>query len=232
MNRRHKDFQSSALPTELSGHVHTSIQRVKNVFIFQSVVKYMSSFFQNFPKKLLILDVDNTIIPWNEFQVARKNKDIAYTVLQQQNKVQHMRGKRTPSIAQKYIAMPKPHRIFPIELTNVWLREFLTIAQNHCSIAVFSDLDHTELQAFFAKFAIQHIVSGLQIGVVKPKPDGLWQILSMSGCYAHEAIFIGDTANTDGQASMFAGVDFFHIETIQQSLPDTFFRENILCRSK
>ena len=192
----------------------------------------MSSFFQNFPKKLLILDVDNTIIPWNNFHVARKNKDIAYAVLQQQNKVQYMRGKRTPSIAQKHIAPPQPQHLLPLESTNLWLRDFLAIAQKQCSIAVFSDLDHTELQPFFAKFAIQHIVSGLQIGVVKPKPDGLWQILSMSGFYPHEAVFIGDTESTDGQASLFAGVEFFHIETIQQTRPHTFFRENIMYRSK
>ena len=49
-NRRHEDFQSSALPTELSGHI-VEIFRNPTTKIFYNTIFRMSSIFLNFMKR-------------------------------------------------------------------------------------------------------------------------------------------------------------------------------------
>lgn len=168
-----------------------------------------------FEKKLVLLDVDNTILDWSDWQtIWYYRKDWRIRGLQaQQLKLQ--RGQRTPPLPTQEEHL---HQTSSQPKVSDW---FLTAlpwfqAQNVC-LAIFSDLPQSALHHFFSQHEIHTIIDASNVGSLKPFPDGIWQIQATMGVPSHNTFLIGDNQLTDGRASQAAGIQFIPVQSLQTS---------------
>lgn len=168
----------------------------------------MPPFFQ---KKLILLDVDYTLIDWTnpktlwDFRSEWKQKVI------QSNQTASLRGLRT-SMERIYDLNETPRQIH----LEPWITELIVQAQSHgWWVAIFSDFPQPLLMDWFNELHIHHIAIGLDTGCLKPLPDGCYQLMSQLGVPSAQTFLIGDGLRTDSRSIHAAGGHFIPIEGIR-----------------
>ena len=168
----------------------------------------MTPFFQ---KKLILLDVDHTIIDWTnpktlwDFRGEWKHKFFL------SHQTATLRGHRTstegghdPTIRQKQVRIES------------WCSNLITHAQKHgWWVAIFSDFPQPLLLDWFNKVHIHHIAIGLHTGCLKPLPDGCYQLMSQLGVTGTQTYLVGDGHRTDAKAIHAVGGHFIPVEAIR-----------------
>jgi FMN phosphatase YigB (HAD superfamily) len=170
----------------------------------------MNPFFQ---KKLFLLDVDHTIIDWKQLQTMWDfRKDIVRKLTLTERAV-HLRGGQSASLGS--------HHLSPVQATDLHtVPEFITvilqeIEQTNHWLGIFSDFPQPLLRSTFSTLKIHHIVSGTDIGCLKPLPDGCLQLMAMLGVCGSETHLIGDGCRTDARAITQAGGHFIPIQQLR-----------------
>lgn len=166
---------------------------------------------QHFQKKLVIFDVDNTILNWSDpvtIWTFRKYLSSRSTL---SNKASTQRGLRN------YTAKTtKKQR--SIRFRVRWFEKCVSyIQQNQGYVAIMSDLPQEYLHSYFNTIGVFSIVDGLDIGCVKPLPDGGYQIMAQFGTPPSQTFLIGDNSRTDGRAVFAWGGHFIPFAQIQHN---------------
>jgi len=161
-------------------------------------------------KKLFILDVDHTLIAWNKLQTSWRFRTDLAEKSHYASQTSVLRGRMIKSsIATKHIPTPK-HTHIPLEVP-VWLQVLLEHQQH---IAIFSDFPQHHLHNFFREVGITQIVDGLDVGCLKPLPEGCLQLMSMIGIPPSDTYLIGDGWYTDAHAITRAGGQFIAVDRL------------------
>lgn len=178
-------------------------------------------------KKLLIFDIDNTILLWKESGLWWRHQNISKPLRQAQKSIAFKRGLRKHSCEETVQYRSLPIAQFPQNIESdisAWIQQSFTwLNQNQIPIGIFSDLPHPELHHYFATFQIQHIIDGQWQQITKPLPDALWQLAALFGVPPTQIILIGDQRSTDQQSAFAMGAHFFNINDIHQQNPQDFF---------
>ena len=167
----------------------------------------MTSFFQ---KKLLLLDVDHTLIDWTNpitiWQFRREWKQKTT----QSNRAASLRGYRSPTEETHVQSLSQQLRL------DLWSNNFISYAQTQgWWIGIFSDFPQPSLSSWFQQVHIHHIAIGLDTGCLKPLPDGCYQLMSQLGVCGSQTYLIGDGLRTDSRAIHSVGGHFIPIDTIR-----------------
>ena len=177
----------------------------------------MNPFFQ---KKLFLLDVDHTIIDWKQLQTVWDfRKDIARKLTLTERAV-HLRGSQSNSLGSHHLS--QVHAVTTSHIIPEWITVILKeIEQTNHWLGIFSDFSQPLLRSTFATLNIHHIVSGSDIGCLKPLPDGCLQLMAMLGVCGSETHLIGDGSRTDARSITQAGGHFIPIQQLRKQ-PELF----------
>ena len=168
----------------------------------------MSSFFQ---KKLILLDVDHTLIDWTSLRTLWDFRSEWKQKVQQSNLSPTFRGLRTPADRDPQM----DHSQKQIQLGS-WVTDLILQARiQRWQIAIFSDFHQPMLMSWFERLNIHHIAIGLDIGCLKPLPDGCYQLMTQLGVCGSQTFLIGDGLRTDSRAIYSVGGHFVPIESIR-----------------
>ena len=168
----------------------------------------MTPFFQ---KKLILLDVDHTLIDWTNPKTLWDFRSEWKQKLIQSNQTASLRGHRT-SIEHICVQTPQQKHIY----LGDWVIEFVRHVQLHgWWVAIFSDFPQPLLMDWFDKLHLHHIAIGLHTGCLKPLPDGCYQLMSQLGVSGAQTFLIGDGLRTDSRAINTVGGHFIPIKAIR-----------------
>ena len=176
----------------------------------------MNPFFQ---KKLFLLDVDHTIIDWKQLQTVWDfRKDIARKLTLTERAV-HLRGGKSASLGSQHLSQVQDTDSHTVpEFITVILQE---IEERKHWVGIFSDFPQPLLLSTFSTLNIHHIVSGSDIGCLKPLPNGCLQLMAMLGVCGSETHLIGDGCRTDARSITQAGGHFIPIQQLREQ-PELF----------
>lgn len=170
-----------------------------------------------FEKKLILLDVDNTLLDWGNWKTIWSFRSDWIHRKRLSQELSLSRGVRTfPSIDDT-----------PFESTMnppiaSWFLEALPWMKSHnLCIAIFSDHPQPQLWHYFTTHQIHTIVDACEIGCSKPLPDGIEQIQAFMGISAHSTYIIGDGIYTDGRAAQRNGAHFIPVQTLKDKPIET-----------
>lgn len=168
----------------------------------------MTAFFQ---KKLILLDVDHTLIDWANPKTVWEFRSEWKQKITQSNHTASIRGLRT-DIDHILEQVPPQKQIH----LGSWITEFITHVHLHgWWVGIFSDFPQPLLKDWFDKLHIHHIAIGLDTGCLKPLPDGCYQLMSQLGVSGAQTFLIGDGLRTDSRAIHAVGGHFIPIESIR-----------------
>jgi predicted HAD superfamily phosphohydrolase YqeG len=170
-----------------------------------------------FEKKLILLDVDNTLLDWRDWKTIWSFRSDWTNRKQLSRTLSHSRGIRTTPELQNY---PLTFDLKPP--IAAWFVEALPwMAANNIYIAIFSDHPQPQLWDYFTAHQIHTIVDASEIGCSKPLPDGIEQIQAFVGISAHNTFIIGDGLYTDGRSAQRNGAHFIPVQTLQEAPIET-----------
>lgn len=116
------------------------------------------------------------------------------------------------------------------EIVDLWMRKkplqfirklrfeegvqlFKVLSANGIDVAVLSDFDPTEkINAMGFECAHMYSSESREINVLKPNPKGIQYVLNDLNIKPSQALYIGDRAETDGEASKRAGIQFINVK--------------------
>jgi len=183
---------------------------IRILFKFWICVKVMPSFFQ---KKLILLDVDHTLIDWTNPKTLWDFRSEWKCKLQQSQRAVHLRGSRLRT------ERPTSNTTSSRQITlGTWTN--LLIEYVHSTghwLAVFSDFPQPLLMNWFEQANLHHIAIGMDSGCLKPLPDGCYHLMSQLGVTGPQTYLIGDGVRTDSRAIYSVGGHFIPIEEIKRS---------------
>ncbi len=166
---------------------------------------------QNLQKKLVIFDVDNTIINWSEPSTIWTHRRHWSSRTSLSNTARLFRGIHHPNIT-----AIKTERATHVKI--VWFEQCVRwIQQTQGHVAIFSDLPQLHLHQYFTNIGVFSIIDGLDIGCVKPLPDGGHQLMAQFGVPPSQTYLIGDDTRTDGRSAFNWGGHFIPVSRIQKS---------------
>ena len=188
-----------------------------HLFRIEIHVKTMNPFFQ---KKLFLLDVDHTIIDWKQLQTIWDfRQDIPQKITLRKQAV-HLRGTHSPSLGSQHTIQVKDAQV-PYSIPK-WVSIVMKeIEQTNHWLGIFSDFPQPLLRSTFSNLNIHHIVSGSDIGCLKPLPDGCIQLMATLGVCGAHTYLIGDGYRTDARSITQAGGHFIPVQQIRQQ-PELF----------
>ena len=171
-------------------------------------------------KKLFLLDVDHTIIDWKQLQTIWDFRQDINRKLTLTQRAVHLRGAQCVnkgSHHSNHVNVATISDSIP-EWITVIINE---IEQTNHWIGIFSDFSQPLLRSTFSTLRIHHIVSGSDIGCLKPLPDGCLHLMAMLGVCGSQTYLIGDGCRTDARSITQAGGHFIPIQKIRQH-PELF----------
>lgn len=174
----------------------------------------MCSFFQ---KKLILWDVDFTLINWSSPAVLWRFRRDWNSKSQLTQVVGAYRGTRKLA-AHKTVA---EHQI--AFQPNSWEhRAIQYLQQNGHFVAIYSDFPQPSLSAWFETLGVHFISIGSETGTFKPLPDGCIHLMTQLGVVGSATFLIGDGRRTDARAISQVGGHFIPIEEVRDQSVQVF----------
>jgi len=174
--------------------------------LIQICVKDMTSFFQ---KKLILWDVDYTLINWNSPAVLWRFRHDWNIKSKSTQMVGAYRGTRR-SFRHNAIQ----HDVSFSE--DSWeQRTIKYLQQKGHFIGIYSDFPQTSLSTWFETMGIYFVSVGCDSGTLKPLPDGCLQLMAQFDVIGSQTYLIGDGLRTDARAISQVGGHFIPIEDIR-----------------
>ena len=173
----------------------------------------MAAFFQ---KKLILLDVDHTLINWTNLSTLWAFRGEWQHKVTQSQRAVSLRGHRTPIDGS--ISSQAHHQIH----LNQWSTKLIEYLQSTGHwLAIFSDFHQPLLKDWFEEANLHHIAIGMDSGCLKPLPDGCYQLMAQLGVPGSQTFLIGDGLRTDSRAIHAVGGHFIPIEAIRHNTLST-----------
>ena len=168
----------------------------------------MTTFFQ---KKLILLDVDHTLIDWTNPRTLWSFRSEWQYKLTQSKRAGSLRGSRT-TIAPPAMTEGPSHRIH----LGSWNTKFIQhIQATGYWLAIFSDFPQPLLKGWLEQMNVHHIAIGMHSGCLKPLPDGCHHLMAQLGVTGSQSYLIGDGRRTDSRAIHAVGGHFIPIEELR-----------------
>ncbi len=194
----------------------------------QADVIRLAQYLQEYPKKYLIFDFDDTLVtlrlPWHSYTTGIKaiihevdpdlvarypGEEMKYLI--HEALIKH--GQRIRPRINRYRQQFEQDNLQGI-LRNDWLLAFLQENAANYQFFIWSSNDtHTilpVLQGSQLEALFQKIVGANDVNYTKPSPDGFYALFDPSTQKKADFLFVGDS-NSDEEASRNAGIDFFKI---------------------
>lgn len=166
-----------------------------------------------FEKKLILLDVDNTLLDWRDWKTIWSFRSDWTHRKQLSRTLSQSRGIRANPVIQDH---PLTFDSNP-PIASWFLDTLPWITNKNIYIAIFSDHPQPQLWDYFSRHQIHTIVDASEIGCSKPLPDGIEQIQAFVGVSAHNTFIIGDGLYTDGRSAQRNGAHFIPVQTLQEN---------------
>lgn len=170
----------------------------------------MTAFFQ---KKLILLDVDHTLIDWTNLRTLWDFRSEWQHKVKQSQRAVSLRGYRTS--VDSSISSQAHHPQIHLDRWSTTLIEYLQ-STGHW-LAILSDFPQPLLKDWFEEANLHHIAIGMDSGCLKPLPDGCYHLMAQLGVPGSQTFLIGDGLRTDSRAIHAAGGHFIPIEAIRHN---------------
>lgn len=167
----------------------------------------MNAFFQ---KKLILWDVDYTLINWNSLATLWQFRHDWNIKSKSTQMVVPYRGTRR-SFRHK---SSSKHDVSFSEYS--WEQKAIRyLQQKGHFIGIYSDFPQASLSMWFEAMGIYFISVGSDAGTFKPLPDGCLQLMAQFGVAGSQTYLIGDGLRTDARSISQAGGHFIPIGEIR-----------------